>query len=289
MLGSRIVAPKSVVIGLLSATLATLAQSPAKFEVATIKPNKSDDSRVSGGFQPGGVYRVANYTLRALIAAAYLRPQINPDFLISGGPKWIDTDRFNVEAKADGDFPVVPGPESVSSPRRMMLQALLAERFQLRVHTGTMERPIYLLKLAKGDGIRGPQLTQATSDCGAPATRPNQAPLTGGSTCTPRIGPGLIDLHGATMAQFVGLLPRFVDRVVRDQTALSERLDLQLKWTPAPGEWIAPPIPGVAEAPAPDGPSIFTAIQEQLGLRLESSRGPVEVLVIDSAQQPSEN
>ena len=247
----------------------------------TIRLNRSDETRVSGGFQPGGVYRVTNYTLRSLIAAAYLRPQINPDFLISGGPKWIDSDRFDVEAKAAGEFPVVSGPESLSSPRRVMLQALLAERFQLKVHLESFERPIYVLKVANSNRKQVSGLTGAAVDCTVPRPgRPN---------CNPRIGPGIIDLPGTTMAQFAGLLPRFVDRMVRDQTGLTGSLDLKLNWTPAPGEWVAPPNAEVALAPPADGPSIFTAIQEQMGLKLEPSRGPVEFLVIDNAERPSQN
>jgi uncharacterized protein (TIGR03435 family) len=271
----------SVGIVLFGGTLATLvAQSPPKFDVDIIRLNKSDETRVSGGFQPGGVYRVTNYTLRSLIAAAYLRPQINPDFLISGGPKWIDSDRFDVEAKAAGEFPVISGPESLSSPRRVMLQALLAERFQLKVHLESFERPIYVLKVANSNRKQVSGLTGAAVDCTAP--RP-------GRPCSPRIGPGMIDLPGTTMTQFAGLLPRFVDRMVRDQTGLTGSLDLKLNWTPAPGEWVAPPTAEVALAPPADGPSIFTAIQEQMGLKLEPSRGPVEFLVIDNAERPSQN
>ncbi len=275
--GSRLVG-----IVILGGTLATLeAQSPLKFEVATIRLNKSDETRVSGGFQPGGVYRVTNYTLRSLIAAAYLRPQINPDFLISGGPRWIDSDRFDIEAKADGEFPVVSGPESVSSTRRVMLQSLLAERFQLKVHMASFERPIYVLTMVGGNRKHISGLIGAAVDCTTAGIR---AP-----SCTPRIGPGMLDLHGTTMRQFAGLLPRFVDRMVRDQTGLTGSLDLKLNWTPAPREWVAPPNPDVALAPPADGPSIFTAIQEQLGLKLEPSRGPVEFLVIDEAERPSPN
>jgi uncharacterized protein (TIGR03435 family) len=270
--GSRLVG-----LALLGALLPRLpAQFSPKFEVDTIRPDKSDETRVAGGFQPGGVYRVTNYTLRSLIAAAYLRPQINPDFLIAGGPKWIDSDRFDIEAKADGEFPVVPGPESVSSPRRAMLQSLLADRFQLRVHMESIDRPIYVLKTANGRRKQVSGLAPAAADCKAP-------------NCSSKIGPGILDLRGTTMAQFASLLPRFVDRVVRDETGLAGKLDLKLNWTPAPGEWVAPPDPALALAPPADGPSIFTAIQDQLGLKLEPSRGPVEFLVIDNAEQPSQN
>jgi len=92
---------------------------------------------------------VTNYPLRNLIAAAYLRPQINPDFLISGGPNWIDSEHFDVDAKAATDFP--PGPDSPTAPRRIMLQKLLADRFGLRVHHETSQRPVYALVMARAD------------------------------------------------------------------------------------------------------------------------------------------
>ena len=135
-----------VLSGIVGGPSAQTPLSPA-FEVASVKPNKSGESRVSGGFQPGGRYKVSNYALRSLIAAAYLRPQVNPDFLISGGPNWIDADRFDVDAKAAEDFP--PVPDGPRSPRRVMLQALLADRFKLKVHHEASERPIYALVMAR--------------------------------------------------------------------------------------------------------------------------------------------
>jgi len=249
--------------------------TPRSFEVASVKPNKSGDVRVSGGFQQGGRYRVTNYTLRALIAAAYVRPQVNPDFLISGGPKWIDSDHFDVEAKATEDLPAATGAETAASPRRVMLQSLLAERFKLKVHVEASERPIYALVVATPDRKMGSQLHPSTADCaGTPAA------------CAPRIGPGIVSGASFTLPQLVNLLPRFVNRVVVDRTGLVGPFAIDLRWTPAPGEWMAPPLPGVSDPPA-DGPSLFTALQEQLGLRLESQRGPVDVLVVDSAERPT--
>jgi bla regulator protein blaR1 len=92
------------------------------------------------------------------------------------------------------------------------------------------------------------------------------------------------------MAQFVSLLPRFVDRIVTDSTGLTGRFDMELNWTPLPGEWVAPPSPGVQRGlPTADGPSLFTAVQEQLGLKLRAQTGPVDTLVIDSVEKSSEN
>jgi len=252
------------------------------FEVASVKVNKSGEQRVSGGFQPGGRYNVTNYTLRALIAAAYLRPQVNPDFLIAGGPEWIDTERFDVEAKAASEFPA--GPDGPSAPRRVMLQSLLAERFKLAVHNERRDRAVYALMMARADARPGPRLRQAAPDCApAPAAREGAAAQ---SACNVRVGPGSVRGGAMTVLQLQNLLPRFVDRVVLDRTGLTGRFDLDLEWTPASGEWVAPPVAG-AQAPVADGPSLFTALQEQLGLKLESTTGPVDVLVVDRADPPT--
>jgi uncharacterized protein (TIGR03435 family) len=124
-------------------------ETAPKFEVASVKSNNSGEDRVTGGFQPGGRYHVTNYTLLALIAAAYARPPVNRNFLTEGGPKWIDTDRFDIDAKAAGEFPTTL--DSPSEPRRLALQALLGDRFGLRLHHETKRGPIYALVFARSD------------------------------------------------------------------------------------------------------------------------------------------
>jgi uncharacterized protein (TIGR03435 family) len=256
---------------------------PPQFEVSSIRLNKSGETRVSGGFQAGGRYKVGNYTLRALVAAAYLRPQVNPDFLIDGGPPWIDNERFDIEAKAASEFPA--GPDGPNAPRRVMVQALLAERFKLAVHHESRNRSIYALTMARPDDRMGPKLRPSLLDCAEAAPAGGAA---GAPACAVRVGPGSVHGSGITVTQLLNLLPRFVDRVVADRTGLSGRFDLDLDWTPAAGEWVAPPIAG-APGPASDGPSLFTALQEQLGLKLTSTTGPVDVLVIDRAELPAED
>jgi len=267
-----------LILLLLAAPALPCAQAPdlksLAFEVATIKPNTSGDDRVAGGFLPGGRYRVTNYSLRSLIAAAYVMPQVTPDFLITGGPDWIDTSRFDIDAKAAAEFPSAP--DERSAPRRIMLQQLLTDRFALRVHTATTERSVYTLVPARRDGQPGPNWHLAEGDCTA-RERP--------ASCAARIGPGAVTLKGATVAQLVNLLSRFVNRVVVDRTSLTGAFDVELRWTPAPGEWIAPG----QDAPSADGPSLFTALQEQLGLKLESTKAPVGVLVIDHVEKPDLN
>lgn len=272
-----------ITVGILNAPAlrAQPAAPPApKFEVASIRVNRSGEARVGGGFQPGGRYHVTNYTLRALIASAYFRPQVNPGFLIEGGPKWIDSEHFDIDAKTSAEVPA--GPEGPSSPRRRMLQALLAERFNLETHDETRQEPIYALVFAKSEKTMGPQLHPSSVDCAAAQAGAVRAFF-------PRIGPGAVAITGTTLTQFVSLLPRFVNRVVRDSTGLTGCFDIQLTWTPAPGEWVAPPPPGQSASPPAAGPSIFTAVREQLGLKLEPRTGPVDILVIDHVEMPSEN
>ncbi len=243
------------------------------FEVSSIKQNMSGENRVAGGFLPGGLYRVTNYALRSLIAAAYLRPQVNPGFLIEGGPDWIDSARFDIEARAAAEFPV--GPDGPNAPRRVMLQKLLADRFALEVHHETREGDVYALTFARPDRKLGAVIRPSSIDCvNTPAN------------CSVRIAPGSITGVGMSIAQLLGPLPRFVDRIVIDTTGLTGRFDLKLTWTPAPGEWIAPPTAEIS-APTADGPSLFTALQEQLGLKLQSQKGPIDILVVDHAARPS--
>jgi len=269
----------AVVLALLSSSMG--AQAPAgesKFEVAVVKVNDSGEARVTGGFQLGGRYSVTNYPLRALIAAAYLRPQVNPDFLIAGGPDWIDTARFNVEAKAAGEFPA--GPDGPDAPRRVMLQRLLAERFGLKAHHESRPGRIFALLRIKDDQL-GPNLRASTLDCAATTAPPPPA-------CAPRLAPGSLTLSSVPLTALVNLLPRFVDHVVVDSTGLTGRFDVQLTWTPGPTEWIPPPS-AAGEVPKEDGSSLTTALREQLGLRLQSQTAPVDVLVIDAATWPTGN
>jgi uncharacterized protein (TIGR03435 family) len=181
-----------------------------------------------------------------------------------------------------------------------MLQSLLAERFQLVVHRESKELPIYTLVMARSDGKPGPQLHASATDCAAlmSAMRgrggPPPAPPAPGERmpCSLRMFPGSLSGGASTIAQLTNVLARFVSRTVVDQTGLAGAFDFDLQWTPdqmpqgreerPPG---APPLPAID----PNGPSIFTAVQEQLGLKLESTKGPVDVLVIDRIEHPTED
>ena len=267
------------------------------FEVASVKANKSGDNRIGIGFPPGGRFRATNAPLRELIAIAYGTPQPLPAFQISGGPKWIESERFDIVAKAAGD--PRPGPDGPPSQMVVMLQGLLAERFHLVVHRETKEMPIYALVLARSDGKLGAQLRPTATDCAALMASmrarggPPAPPAPGEPVpCGMRMFPGKLVAGSSSMAQLTNVLARFVSRTVVDRTGLTGNYDLDLQWTPdqmpqgrgdpPPG---APPLPAID----PNGPSLFTALQEQLGVKLESIKGPVDVLVIDHAEQPTED
>ena len=300
---------RAALVALVAGSAALAAQTPQtpqsapapEFEVASIKPNNSGDGRVMMQVQPGR-YQATNVTLRLLIRNAY---QLQ-DFQITGGPSWIASDHFDIVAKMpDGFQPPTapPAPGSGPSPVQLMMRALLAERFKLVVRNETKDAPIYALVLARSDGKLGPALKKSDVDCAAviAAARgrgrgPAPGPPQPGERmpCGIRIGPGNMSVGGSTLAQFANSLGMFAGRIVQDRSGLTGAWDIDLTWTPdqmpqrPPGAGDAPPlINGVAVDP--NGPSLFTAVQEQLGLKLDSQRGPVEMVVIDRAEKPVED
>ena len=299
----------TAMLAALAAPVAMRALQPPTpaFEVASIKPNNSGDGRVLMSNQPGR-YTASNVTLRLLIRNAY---QLQ-DFQISGGPSWISSDRFDIVAKIDASAqeamaaasPMLPG--QGPGPLQLMIRALLADRFKLAVHTETKEQPIYALVLARSDARLGPQLKKSETDCAAQmAARrggpgrglPPPGPPQPGEPipCGIRIGMGNMVVGGSSLAQFANSLGMFTGRVVIDRTGLTGNYDFNLTWTPdqmpprAPGTPADQPIRANGVDIDPNGPSIFTAVQEQLGLKLDSQRGPVAMLVIDHAEKPVEN
>jgi uncharacterized protein (TIGR03435 family) len=294
-----------------------LAQSDGdepRFEVASVKRNTANDGLVMMGTK-GDTFTGRGVMLRMLIAGAY---QIQDDQLI-GAPGWLTTDRFDIVAKA-------PPPTSQDRPapvsrNQLMMRALLADRFKLAVHRETRDLPVYALVLARKDGRPGPQLQHVSVDCAAidaaararaanPSSADAAAPQPRG--CGTSVGPGFVQGYGQTMAEFANALSKLwnsgssLNRPVIDRTGLTGAFDAELRFTPeripnfgagAPPCAGAPPSPGgggPAGGPCfppidPSGPSIFTAIQEQLGLKLEAQRGPVDVLVIDRIEPPIED
>ena len=272
------------------------AGGPA-FEVASIRPNTSGDGRVMMQNQPGR-YIATNVSLRLLIRNAY---QLQ-DSQITGGPGWASSDRFDINAKVPDEFRGMapPAPGSGPSPLGLMIRALLAERFKLVVHNETKDAPIYALVLARSDGKLGPALKKSETDCAAtfgagpgrgrgpmPPPGPPHEPM----PCGIRIGPGNMAVGGSPLSQVANSLGMFAGRIVLDRTGLTGNYDFSLAWTP---DQMAQRPPGAPDplingvAVDPNGPSLFTAVQEQLGLKLDSQRGSVDVLVIDRAEKPVE-
>lgn len=268
------------------------APPPPAFEVASVKPNKSGEPFIRFGMQPGGRFNAINVPLRELIRFAY---NVQP-FQIEGGPGWINSDRFDVTAKAEGDVGQV-GPGQ-SGPVQMMMQNLLAERFGLKLRRETKEMPTYALIVAKADGKLGPKIEPSTVDCAAlargrgaaggggappppPSFRPGQRP-----ECGMFAGPGFIGAGGVSMDQMAQFLSGFARRLVQNKTGLTGNYAFDITFTP---DQLPPGVALINGAPAaidPNGPSFFTALQEQLGLKLDAQRGPVEMLVIDNVTQP---
>jgi uncharacterized protein (TIGR03435 family) len=287
----------ALIAGALTAA-AVLAQTPSsserpKFEVASVRENTSGDGNGGFAIQPGGRASATNAPLTMIIRSAY-RLQ---EFQLVGLPDWALTARYDITAKADREFPPpVPGGEL--SPAQLMFQSLLEDRFKLTIHRETRELPMYALVVARSDGTLGPQLKTSTLDCaainaarrsGPPAPRQPGAP----PVCSIRIGFGQLIGTGFPLMSLASGLVQFVHRSVVDRTGLTGEFDFDLKFTPDQ----LPPRPAGTPADQPfrmngleidpNGPSIFTALQEQLGLKLQSTRGPVEVLVVDHVERPS--
>jgi uncharacterized protein (TIGR03435 family) len=257
---------------------------PLHFEVATVKPNKSNKPGGSMRREPGGRLTATNMPLRQLITFAY---QLTPLQLV-GGPGWIEAERFDIVAKLEGDPPpVAPG----LGPDHAMLamRTLLADRFKLKVHHESRELDVYALVMARPGGSPGPRLKRSTQDCspealkamagrGGPPAGPGSPVL-----CGSRLLPGRAQLGGMPISTFTGPLGALTGRIVIERTGLTGNWDLDLTFAPEPGRGVVADVP----PPDPNGPSIFTAVQEQLGLKLEATRAPVDVLVIDSAEPPT--
>jgi len=239
-------------------------QKPLAFDVASIKPNTSGSSRGGGRLSPGGRVTFVNESLRAIIHDAY-------GLDVIGGPAWIDTDRWDLAATA------ASAQDDPST--RLMLQKLLADRFKLVARVEQREQSVYALVFSRRDRQLGPRISASSTNC----------PITGNS-CGTQSRPGQITGIAAELRDITRALSGAVERKVLDQTALTGRFDVSLQWTPDAGSVSAAALKSADRAAAStgvEGGSIFTAIQEQLGLKLESTKAPVDVLVIAHAEKPT--
>jgi uncharacterized protein (TIGR03435 family) len=266
------------------------AQTPPTFSVASVKPSAppSADGRmfVDYGTRPGGQWFSQNVPFIAIVRAAY--PEFPLPGQIVGGPAWVNDARFDINARAEREVP----PDVMTS----MLRQLLGDRFSLKVRPESREMDVYALVVARPDGRLGPGLTQSTADCEAvqaarkkaagsgappppsapkPGAKPECGMLSTSMNCVQRIATGGLPIGALTTP-----LQATVGRPVVDRTGLTGRWDVELQFACAAALQVA--------TDRPDAPvSVFTAAQEQLGLRLEPRRERMDVLVIDSATMPS--
>jgi uncharacterized protein (TIGR03435 family) len=268
----------------ISALLPAQEVGKPQFEVASIKPNHSGDMRVGIAMEPGGRFVATNVPVKMLILMAY---QLK-DNQLSGLPGWADSDRFDIIAKPES------GSGIKSDDERAMMQALLAERFKLTFHKDTKELPIYALVVAKSGLKMEP--SKGNPDFGDD-TRTRSAPEPGRGPGRGRGGQGIRMMRGeinganVTVGMLADQLSRITGRSVIDKTGLVGSYDFALKYTPE-GTMPAGPKDADNHETAPsdsERPSIFVAVQEQLGLKLESQKGPVDLYLIDHLEKPSEN
>jgi uncharacterized protein (TIGR03435 family) len=257
---------------MLAMTAAAWAQdAPAKalaYDVISVKPDTSGGGGMRIMITPDG-FQADNVSLKMMMQNAY---QYNPE-LIFGLPKWADTDRFDVKAKvAEEDLPAL---KKMAPPERIkIVQNIVEERFKVKVHRETKELPTYDLVVAKG----GLKIKEAVLDDNSPnAMKGPDGKNHGGMM---RMGRGTLSGQGIPMESLIKMLSSVTQRTVIDKTGLKGNYDFELKWTPDDA-----PVGSTEE----NSGSIFTAVQEQLGLRLDASKGMVETLIVDHAEKPSED
>jgi uncharacterized protein (TIGR03435 family) len=236
------------------------------FEVASIKPSEPSAQGSSVGIAPGGIFRGRNITVKSLIRQAY---DVH-DFQISGGPGWIGTLGYDIEAKGNGpavsEEDLMRMTEAQRNEFRAQMQArvraMLADRFQLKLHKETKDAPVYALTVAKG----GAKIQVSGVAIG---------PQSGFSTRRNAQGKSVMTSSQQNIGVLALVLSDMVGRPVLDKTGLAGNFDFKMTFA--------------QDLADPEGPSVFTALEEQLGLKLESQRGPVEVMVIDSVEKASGN
>jgi uncharacterized protein (TIGR03435 family) len=248
---------------------------PVAFDVASIKlePSTPNHININVSFNTDS-FIATGVTAKYLIELAY---EVK-DFQISGGPGWADSEKYAVNAKLDEETLAALKKltsEQAFAQQRLMLQSLLAERFKLKLSHSSKELPTYALLVTR-NGLKIKPSADSTGGRGFSSNKRGEV-----------VGKGVL------MSRFADWLSRELGRKVMDKTDLQGRYDFTLHWvreriTPMPGS-AADSAPQTATLPSDSGPSIFTALQEQLGLKLESQKGPVEILVIDSIERPSEN
>ncbi|HTZ75919.1 MAG TPA: M56 family metallopeptidase [Candidatus Aquilonibacter sp.] len=268
-------------------TSAPPALARPTFEVASIKVNRTGSQATYIRPLPGGLFSASNASVRALIATAYLGEFPPKGELIFGGPAWIDSEHFDIDARAEG--------RDEHPQYSLMLQSLLENRFKLVVYHEIRQIPVYVLVVSK-PAKTGPRLTRHSDKAKCTAGKPLPQPspteampsYCGGFFINPRPGDLRETGNRITMDMLAQFLGESVDRKVLNRTGLTGSFDYSLEFAPALGPGFTPgDISNATDQSGP--PSIFTALKEQLGLKLESQTAPVDVLVIDHIEQPTPN
>jgi uncharacterized protein (TIGR03435 family) len=266
---------RAVVISLGLAAIAAM-QLP-RFDVASVKANTSATLAIQFDM-PAGRVQITNAPLRFIIRQAYRIPEPR----IVGGPDWMGIVRFDITATA-------PAAGWTGDRARQMIQSLLADRFKLVTHMETRNLPIYRLVVAK-PGVFGPNLHPAANDCANSGAKMANGKVQCGLLVSQAATSASLRGGGLTLEDFIRTVGEYVDRPLEDRTGLTGRYDLELQFTANRSAVPGAPVPGGLTATAdPDIPSLPAALLEQLGLRLEATRGDVDVLVVDSVEQPTSN
>ena len=239
-----------------AATTVVLAQRPLPaLTTIALRRNVSDSTFRNMEIRPGGRLAVTNTSLRIMLRNI----ERLQEYQLVGGPDWMATDRWDIVAVADGEVSEIQAAQ--------MLKAFLVERFKLKMHAEKREVPVYSLVVARTDRMLGPDLRPSAVDC-----------ATSKGVCGDRSAPGEMHAVGRPIANVLRLLERVSGRMVLDRTGLTGAYDFSLRWRPDDLQEVNAGLP-----------SFFTAIEEQLGLRLQPDRAPIDVLVIDSAERPVED
>jgi uncharacterized protein (TIGR03435 family) len=256
--------------GLFGQAPASPPAAPTAYTVASIKPNKSSDDRFMLRPQPGGGLTTTGVTLKMLIMFAYGVAT----YQISGAPSWVGTERWDIEAKTEGVQGGLTRDQS-----NALLRRLIEDRFQLKSRRESKKLPVYALEM-----VQNRTKTELNTH---PGDETQRKPLV-------NFGFGSAVFTDSSVSGLAGQLTLYLDRPVLDRTGIQGAYDFTLKWSPAPNESSPQALglpPRADPSPPADssGPSLFTALQEQLGLKLKSTKAPVDILVIDHVQRPSEN
>lgn len=289
----RTLAAALVIAGAVALGAQTRETLPS-FEAASIKLSDPAAQGRTVRRAPGGRFTTSNMPVRELVRFAYGVQ----DFQLDGLPDWTKTESWDITAKAAGDSPFTP--PGTPDAMTLMLRSLLMERFKLVAHRETREMPIYALVRLRPDRL-GPELEQSPLDCqalieaslaaaraGGQPPQPPPPDAKGRPSCGIRGGFGTLLGNGFPLSQLANNLAQLVGRTVIDRTTLPGTWAFGLKFAMDPAQLGGPPPPGVTLPPSdPDAPSIFRAVEEQLGLKLESTRGPVDMVIVDRIERPT--